>query len=323
MLYLIPFYHTLRCYSCRGEKRCELLLSSTTVKLVYGDDFYDSCSITRNVNGSIIRDIVPSYRCQSSPSQFCCNQDLCNSLSSPPLPALTKLTCTISICPPHSSTCNQTIVYRGSATQSCVTRYGKFTYKSYQTGCLSNATTSLNASCCYSPGCNNQILTRNEARYCYTCDSRITGLKGCDILNTSSPFVYNSISSDPSESCAMIIGLSGKDFVTGQNYPAFTIRTFISNCTNQSSGDVTYGGIRFQGRIDCCSTALCNTDPLYINITIPLNITRATNRILKVTIFITIFILGIGFVIIGMAISIYRFILKNSLHRYLPIVRSG
>ena len=58
----------------------------------------------------------------------------------------------------------------------------------------------------------------------------------------------------------MIIGLSGKDFVTGQNYSAFTIRTFISNCTNQSSGDVTYGGIRFRGRIDCCSTALCNTD---------------------------------------------------------------
>ena len=56
----------------------------------------------------------------------------------------------------------------------------------------------------------------------------------------------------------MIVGLEGKDLITGGNYPAFTIRTFIENCTNQSLGNITYGGATFQGRIDCCSTPLCN-----------------------------------------------------------------
>jgi len=57
----------------------------------------------------------------------------------------------------------------------------------------------------------------------------------------------------------MIIGLAGKDLITGDDYSAFYIRTFIDNCVNQSLGNVTYGGASFQGRIDCCSTSLCNT----------------------------------------------------------------
>ena len=56
----------------------------------------------------------------------------------------------------------------------------------------------------------------------------------------------------------MIIGLPGKDPITGLRYPAFTIRTFIDQCQNQSWGKVTYGGATFFGRIDCCSTSLCN-----------------------------------------------------------------
>ncbi|CAF1301359.1 unnamed protein product [Rotaria sordida] len=110
-------------------------------------------------------------------------------------------------------------------------------------------------------------LTGDEVIRCYTCDSRITGLKDCMILNTSSSYVYNSASSNPSESCTMIIGPAGKDLITEHNYPAFTMRTFIDNCINQSLGNVTYGGVTFQGRIDCCSTSLCNIHPLYINLT--------------------------------------------------------
>ena len=57
----------------------------------------------------------------------------------------------------------------------------------------------------------------------------------------------------------MILGLAGVDGMTGKQYPPFTIRTFIANCVNQSLGNVTYGGARFQGCIQCCSTSLCNT----------------------------------------------------------------
>jgi hypothetical protein len=57
----------------------------------------------------------------------------------------------------------------------------------------------------------------------------------------------------------MIIGLAGKDPITNDYYPTFTIRTFIDNCVNQSFGNVIYGGALFQGSIDCCSTSLCNT----------------------------------------------------------------
>jgi hypothetical protein len=56
----------------------------------------------------------------------------------------------------------------------------------------------------------------------------------------------------------MIVGLAGKDLITGDNYSAFTIRTFIDNCINQSLGNITYGGATFQGYIDCCTTSLCN-----------------------------------------------------------------
>ena len=61
----------------------------------------------------------------------------------------------------------------------------------------------------------------------------------------------------------MIVGLPGTDLITGRPYPAFTIRTFIANCVNQSLGNVTYGGASFHGRIDCCSTSLCNTSRSY------------------------------------------------------------
>lgn len=57
----------------------------------------------------------------------------------------------------------------------------------------------------------------------------------------------------------MIIGLPGKDPNTGLKYPTFTIRTFIDQCQNQSWGQVMYGGAIFFGRIDCCSTSLCNS----------------------------------------------------------------
>lgn len=60
-----------------------------------------------------------------------------------------------------------------------------------------------NSFCCNYPKCNDQTLLEGDAIRCYTCDSRITGLEGCMILNTSSVHVYNSASSSPFESCAV------------------------------------------------------------------------------------------------------------------------
>ena len=39
---------TLRCYSCRGGKQCGILFSSKSsdIKLIYGNDLYDSCSVS-------------------------------------------------------------------------------------------------------------------------------------------------------------------------------------------------------------------------------------------------------------------------------------
>jgi hypothetical protein len=39
---------TLRCYSCHGGKQCGVLFSSKSndIKLVYGNDLYDSCSVS-------------------------------------------------------------------------------------------------------------------------------------------------------------------------------------------------------------------------------------------------------------------------------------
>lgn len=58
----------------------------------------------------------------------------------------------------------------------------------------------------------------------------------------------------------VIVGLPGKDPSTNINYPAFTMRTFIENCQNQSGKRVSYGGAIFQGRIQCCRTDYCNTE---------------------------------------------------------------
>jgi hypothetical protein len=57
--------------------------------------------------------------------------------------------------------------------------------------------------CFNSPEYNQQRLLPGDDIRCYTCDSRITGLEGCSELNTSNSHVYNSGSSNPSESCAV------------------------------------------------------------------------------------------------------------------------
>ncbi|CAF3763003.1 unnamed protein product [Adineta steineri] len=322
---------SLQCYSCNGEKQCGVLFSSkfSDIKIVYGNDLYDSCSITVNASGLTIRSLMPSYACRSSPYQFCCNQDFCNSLSSPPLPAFTTLTCAIDVCHTNDSHCNDSIVYLSSATESCIRKHHGIVYKSYQTGCTPNSTTMISATgesisndlfCCNYPECNQQILPRGEAIHCYTCDSRITGLKDCNILNPMSQYVYNSASSNPSESCAMIVGLAGKDFITGQKYPAFTIRTFINNCTNQSFGNVTYGGVTFQGRIDCCSTSLCNKSPLYT--TLESLKPKHINPTIKMIVVILVICLGFIFVTIGILLSVYRFHMSKPDSRYIPNVLS-
>lgn len=68
---------------------------------------------------------------------------------------------------------------------------------------LENESISEELFCCNSPVCNQQHLSSDIAIHCYTCDSRITGLEGCSILNISSINVYNSGSSSQSESCAV------------------------------------------------------------------------------------------------------------------------
>jgi hypothetical protein len=68
---------------------------------------------------------------------------------------------------------------------------------------LGNESISEELFCCNSPVCNQQHLPTYIAIRCYKCDSRITGLEGCSILNTSNPNVYNSVSASQSESCAV------------------------------------------------------------------------------------------------------------------------
>lgn len=62
---------------------------------------------------------------------------------------------------------------------------------------------SKDVSCCNYPECNRDDIAPGNAIRCYTCDSRITGLEGCMVLNRSHPHVYNSASSNPFESCAV------------------------------------------------------------------------------------------------------------------------
>ncbi len=61
---------------------------------------------------------------------------------------------------------------------------------------------SITYGCCNSINCNQQSLPNNTAIECYACDSRVSGLEGCSILNISSPHVNIYASSSPSESCA-------------------------------------------------------------------------------------------------------------------------
>ncbi len=148
------------------------------------------------------------------------------------------------------------------------------------TGGRTHSSNTPSVFCCNSPECNTGHIgnaIKGAAIQCYTCDSRITGLAGCMIFNESNPYVYKAGSSSNEESCAVsslknsissyikiniyktIIGVEGRDAVTGATYPTFAIRTFISKCVNQPLGSVSYGGAYFKGRIECCSTHLCNT----------------------------------------------------------------
>jgi hypothetical protein len=68
---------------------------------------------------------------------------------------------------------------------------------------LTNESKTQDLFCCNSPVCNQQLLLSDIGIRCYTCDSRISGLESCDILNISNSFVYNSGSSSRSESCAV------------------------------------------------------------------------------------------------------------------------
>lgn len=85
-----------------------------------------------NSNGSISRDLIPADSCRSSSYQFCCNEDLCNSLPFPPLPAFTNRKCAIGNCQINDDQCNNSIVYLSSAAESCiVSLYDMLKYKSF------------------------------------------------------------------------------------------------------------------------------------------------------------------------------------------------
>jgi hypothetical protein len=135
---VLPPIASLRCYSCRGGKQCGNSFSTTTVteKILLGNDLYDTCSVRMmnepetvdsilhrlDKNGETHREVMPVDACRSSARQFCCNEDLCNGLSAPPLPAFTELSCALSRCPIDDEGCeksNYSLVYRSSATASC------------------------------------------------------------------------------------------------------------------------------------------------------------------------------------------------------------
>ncbi|CAF1326630.1 unnamed protein product [Adineta steineri] len=245
-----------------------------SVKVVYseGDDSLFSCSIKVTPEGWTIRALVPAYECQSSPYEFCCNEVYCNHLPSPPLPALTSLKCTVSKCTKSRETCIPKLTTISSATESCSARFGEDGYRYYKKGCQPTISGIDQAypwkktepmHCCNSPKCNIEPEAnafKGIAIQCYTCDSRITGLEGCMLFDESSPHVYKAGSSSREESCATIIGLTGRDSVTGTIYPDFAIRTFIPKCVNQNWGTVSYGGATFWGRIECCANHLCNKE---------------------------------------------------------------
>jgi hypothetical protein len=92
-------------------------------------------------------------------------------------------------------------------------QYGDHIYKSYQKSCSPGLTDiivePIEASvtymtfCCNTIECSERSLRNSMAIGCYVCDSRVTGLTGCSILNASSPHVYKSGSSRSSEACAV------------------------------------------------------------------------------------------------------------------------
>lgn len=120
----------MKCYSCKGGQDCGLRFStqSKNVKIIttpIDDESIYSCSIRVTPEGLTIRDVVQSYLCRSSSSEYCCNEDLCNSLLSPPLPALTSLKCAIGTCSMSGGICIADADYLtvlSSATESCSVR---------------------------------------------------------------------------------------------------------------------------------------------------------------------------------------------------------
>ncbi|CAF1086085.1 unnamed protein product [Adineta ricciae] len=282
-VYAIDVIQSLKCYSCSGGHTCGSLFSpdSPNVKTVTAPhrEEYFSCAISVTPEGVTSRHVIPSHACRSSSHQFCCNRDLCNSLPSPPLPALTARKCILGKCVMDDGICvddDEQITVLSSATESCSITSSKGVYqKSFTHNCqptvrdltrhVQELSTRSSVMCCNSPECNREILTnavKGSSLQCYTCDSRISGLAGCQVLDPSSPNVYKSGTSSPSESCATIVGVEGQDPVTKVKYPAFVIRTFISKCVDHSLGKVSYGGATFHGRIQCCKSHLCNKDTL-------------------------------------------------------------
>lgn len=144
----IQMSHTLECYSCSGGERCGILFSpnSTAVKIVKSTKTasLSSCSvrmimpyiklyheyfiftffiqISVTPEGLTTRSLVPAHVCRSTSYQFCCNEDLCNTLASPPLPAFTSLKCDIGKCSMTNGICvydDDYVTTLSSATDSC------------------------------------------------------------------------------------------------------------------------------------------------------------------------------------------------------------
>jgi hypothetical protein len=120
--------------------------------------------------------------------------------------------------------------------------YADYIYKSYQKDCSPGETAfiedviessiTIGYFCCNNLNCNENLLPEGVAIGCYACDSRVTGLAGCSILNESSPYVYTSSSSNSAEACAVsssknnpcsnlkdnlsktIVGLAGRDAIS-------------------------------------------------------------------------------------------------------------
>jgi hypothetical protein len=220
----IQMPETLECYSCSGGEKCGILFSpnSTSVKIIKSKktESLRSCSISVTPEGLTTRGSLPSHECRSSSYQFCCNENLCNSLASPPLPAFTSLKCAIGKCSMSNGICVYDAEYvttLSSPTESCSVTFGHENYKYYKKGCqptikdahavrISSVPTKPDVFCCNSPECNTGHVgspIKDVAIRCYTCDSRVTGLAGCAIVNESSPNVYKAGSSSDKEACAV------------------------------------------------------------------------------------------------------------------------